>query len=523
MKNQGHSTVRLGFWAVILFSVFAWAPATYPGYWESLEGFRPVFNAVQTSGIAAVATEPDLWRGTGSAAFLLTHPFIVLGMSPVAAVRLTFAIAFVLGGLGMYVWLRDRWGDRAAGMAGLLYMLWPPLLATVYVRGSLSDAMVLGLLPLAFAGASIYAERRSPSAVAVVALSLLWMWRTQAGLALLATVLLLAYVLLVEHNTLAAAVVGLSAAAGFTSLLPLWSIQGDSPVAFYDHFVYPHQLLIGTWTVAPSMAGWQDHYPFQLGLAVIAFGTVAIWLWLRQRHRWHGAPLPRLLGFSAGTAFLLIVLSLPFSAPLWRVTSADRLFTYPWQVLLLAGPLLALAAASLPVLLPDLARPLLWTVLVGLVVLGSLAYLTAEFTQFEPPDEPVAVYGETHDIVLLEAEVTEDSSARAAELAVTWQVMQPLPFDYNVFFQALAPAEEDDLEVVAQLDTQPLEGMRPATTWLPGEIFTDTYTLDLSSAPPAQRAEDRGLRYYFGYYDWRSGERLPVDGGIDDKLVLYGE
>ena len=71
---------------------------------------------------------------------------------------------------------------------------------------------------------------------------------------------------------------------------------------------------------------------------------------------------------------------------------------------------------------------------------------------------------------------------------------------------------------MAQLDAQPLAGARPATSWRPGEILAETYTLDLSNAPA-----DTPLRYYFGYYDWRDGQRLPVDGGLDDKLVLDGE
>ena len=507
---------------MLLFSVFAWAPTTYPGYWEAIEGFRPVFNAARPSAIAGVATQADLWRGTGSAAYLIAQPLMLLGMTPVAAVRATFAIAIILGGLGMYVWLRERWGDRAAGLAGMLFMLWPPLLATIYVRGSLSDAVVLGLLPLALAAVAIYAEHRSPSAVAVIALSLLWMWRTQAGLAAAVTALLLAYALIVERSWITAAVVSLSAAAGFTSLLPLWSIRSPSPILFFDHFVYPHQLLYGGWSLAPSVAGWQDRYPFQLGLAVIAFGIVALWLWFTQRQTWRATPFARLLGFSVLAALLLIVLSLPVSSPLWRITRADRLFTYPWQLMLLAGPLLALVAASLPVTAPDLGKPVLWTVLIGLIVLAGLPYLAAEFTQVSPPDAPRAVYGDAPDIVLLDAKITENADAQQAELAVTWQTMQPLPFDYNVFFQALSSAP-DGQAVVAQLDTQPLQGERPATTWLPGEIFTDTYTLDLSGPDALPTADGQGLRYYFGYYDWRDGARLPVDGGIDDKLILFGE
>ena len=522
MIGEEDDSVRLGFWAVLLFSVFAWAPTTYPGYWESLEGFLPVFNALQPSAIAGVATAADLWRGMGSATFLLTQPLMLLGMTPVAAVRASFAIAIVLGGLGIYVWLRDRWGDRAAGLAGMLYMLWPPLLATVYVRGSLSDAMVLGLLPLAFAGAAIFSEHRSPSAVAVVAVSLLWMWRTQAGLALAVTILLLAYVLIVERSRLAALVVGLSAGAGFTSLLPLWSIQAGSPAAFFDHFVYPHQLLSGTWNVAPSVAGWQDRYPFQLGFVALAFGIAALWLWFTQRQAWSGSVQARLLGFTAVGARLLVLLSLPVSSSIWRLSGVDRLFTYPWQILLVAGPLLAALAGSLPVTMPDLGKPLLWTALVGLVVLGSLPYLTTEFTQVEPPDAPLAVFGDAREVVLLDAKLTEDAAAQEAELAVTWQALQPLPFDYNVFFQALASTPEG-MEVVAQLDTQPLQGERPATTWMPGQIFTDTYKLDMSQMELPIAASESQLRYHFGYYDWRDGSRLPVDNGIDDKLIFYGE
>jgi hypothetical protein len=522
MIGQEAGTVRLGFWAVLLFSVFAWAPTTYPGYWESLEGFVPVFNAVQPSAIAGVAVKADLWRGTGSAAFLPAQPLILMGVAPVVAVRAAFAVAILLGGLGVYVWLRDRWGDRAAGLAGMLYMLWPPLLATVYVRGSLGDAMILGLLPLAFAGAAIFSEHRSPSAVAVIAVSLLWMWRTQAGLAAAATLLLLAYVLLVERSWLTAIVVGLSAAAGFTTLLPFWSIQAESSISFFDHFVYPHQLLFGEWNVAPSVVGWQDRYPFQLGFAAIAFGIVALWLWLNKPHAWRGTVLARLFVFAGAGALLLIVLSLPVSSPLWRLSGANRLFTYPWQIMLLAGPLLAVLAGSLPVTMPHLGKPLLWTVLIGLVVLGSLSYLTTEFTQVEPPDSPVALFGDGPHVALLDAAVTEDATEREAELEVTWQALQPLPFDYNVFFQAHASASEGT-EVVAQLDVQPLEGERPATTWRPGEIFTDTYKLDISQAGGVAAGSETGLRYHFGYYDWRDGSRLPVDSGIDDKLILYGE
>ncbi|MEZ4731637.1 MAG: hypothetical protein R3E79_31345 [Caldilineaceae bacterium] len=253
---------RPGFWTVLLLGSFAWAPATYPGYWQALEGFTPIFNAVQPGRLATIATAPDLWRGSGAATFLLTRPLLLLGADPVTAVRITFILSLILGGLGIYIWLRLRLGDRAAGLAGILYMGAPPFLATIYVRGSLSDALILGLLPVALAGVAIYAEVGLVSAAGIVLVALGWMWQTQAGLAVFCALLLLLYALLVERSWMAALVVLLSSAAGLATIIPLFRMQATPPVNFIEHFVALYQLFRSQWTVAPSLPGWQDQYPF---------------------------------------------------------------------------------------------------------------------------------------------------------------------------------------------------------------------------------------------------------------------
>ncbi|MCX6049849.1 MAG: hypothetical protein NT075_32520 [Chloroflexi bacterium] len=513
---------RTGFWAVLLLSVLAWAPATFPGYWQSLDGFVPVFNATSPNAIANIATASDLWRGIGSGTFLLVRPLIVLGLGPVAAVRVTFALCLLLGGLGIYVWLCPRLGDRGAGLAGAVYMLLPSFLATVYIRGSLSDALMLGLLPLALAGIAIHAQSRSMSAAILVVITLLWMWRTQAGLAILATCFLLLYSLWVERQWVTVWVVLLSGAAGLTSLIPLWAVTAPSPVNFQDHFVFLFQLFASNWQVAPSLPGWQDAYPFQLGFAAVSFSALTLWLWQvaphsRQKIRWQADWLGRLLGFSFIGTVILIILSLSMSEPLWRLSHAERLITYPWQILLLAGPLLAVTAGSLPVLHSEFNANAYWSILLTLVVLSSYPYLSTTFTQVTPPDAPVAVIGGNDNFVLLSANLTEHKQPRTATLEVTWQVLQPIGFDNNVFFQALT-GDDDSPVVVAQLDRQPCDGKCLMTSWQPGKILTDTYQLDLTKA-----AQTPNLRYYFGYYDWRDGKRLPVDGGINDKLVFHGQ
>jgi hypothetical protein len=222
------------------------------------------------------------------------------------------------------------------------------------------------------------------------------------------------------------------------------------------------------------------------------------------------------LAFCLAGSGVLALLALPISGWLWALTGAERLLTYPWQVLLLAGVLLAALAGSLPMLTRALAAPVYWASLITATILASYPYLTTNYTQVQPPIAPVAIFGTNNDVALLAAQLTEDRGAGEAKLDVTWQTLRPLPFDYSIFFQAIAPSPEGD-QVVGQLDAQPRDGARPATTWGVGEILTDTYTLQMNGSVAAPE-----LHYYFGYYDWRDGARLPVNGGLDDKVILAG-
>jgi hypothetical protein len=521
MNSRDTYRPRVGFWVVLILGVFAWAPAAYPGYWQGLEGFTPVFNALQPGTISTLAADADLWRGTGSAAYILAQPFLMLGLPATATIRFLFAFLLVIGGLSVYAWMAPRWGDRAAGLAGFLYMLLPPVLATVYVRGSLADAWILALLPLALAAIAYYGLTVSPAAAAALVVSILWMWRTQAGLALLATVLLFLYALLVERNRIAGLVVAVSGVAGFVSLIPLWSIQRPAPVDFFAHFVYAFQLGDNGWTVAPSIPGWQDEFPFQLGFAALALGVLALWLWLSRAENRSTTTYRAFLGFAAIGTITLVLLSLNPAGFFWRITGLHRMLTYPWQTLLLAMPLLAALAGSVTALLPQLSRVPYWPALVGLTLLASYPYLRTDFTQYAPPDRPYATLGGHNEIVLLEAFLEESTDPPGAQLDVVWQTRYPLATDYSIFFQAQVE-DGDGYRSIAQLDMPPHGEALPPTSWRPGEILEYRYELDLAQAAAAGDLSGQELRYIFGYYDWRDGVRLPVDGGIDDKLIFYG-
>lgn len=565
-------TRQSGLWATIIAIVFVAGPATYPGYWQSAEGFVPIFNAAQSRPIADIATLPDFWRGMGSATFLLTQPLLSLAdlvsldLQKTTAVRVTFILALLMGGLGIYAWLLPKLGDRSAGLAAALYALFPPFLTTIYARGSLSDALIMGLFPIALMGASSYKRTRAISGLGALLVSILWMWRVQAGMALFATILLLLYIGIVEQDWrgILGAIVG--GALGLATWFLFGNITAPSAVSFTDNFVPFYQLLLNR--LLPTNSEMMEQAIFQptalhLGFALLGLVILTLWYWrfgytirrdeeATQDHLDDmpslSSSLTRLLWFSLIGCVLLVSCSLAFSNPLWQATGANRLLTYPFQTVLLSAPFWAMFAGSLLVVNRSFMHTPYWLVLILLTLLNGAPYLLPNYTQFVPADQPFAMVGDGYDTIVLNATLTEDftqpseeqsnsattllpttkiSNPPEAILEVTWQTLHTPEFDYNVFFQALI-VDGEELTVLTQIDGQPLEGKRPATTWLPGEILTDRYRLDLSDLPQRADGEPIALRYYFGYYDWREGgARQPIlladSKNVDDKLTFYGQ
>ena len=81
---------------------------------------------------------------------------------------------------------------------------------------------------------------------------------------------------------------------------------------------------------------------------------------------------------------------------------------------------------------------------------------------------------------------------------------------YKVFVQLL----DVNRQVAAQRDAMPLAGARPTTSWLPGEVLTDAYVLEV----PAGLACPCEL--IAGLYDPLTGARLTLAGADADAASL---
>jgi hypothetical protein len=438
-------------------------------------------------------------------------------MAPELAVKWVLLSTLLLGALATYAWLTPLFGDRGGALGAIVWLALPFTLATVYARGSLGEMLVLALLPLALAGLRALAMQGSLLGAAVAVVAILWMWRAQAGLALPAGLLLVAYAALVLRHRLALLTAAVAGGVGLLGVVGLFGVTAPPVVPFADQFITLYGLL---------RTGAAAGEPVQLGAATLGLAALGIF-GLYAGDRLAGNEERRLMVLAAVTTLLLIAVALPWAAWLWRVSGAERLYTYPWQPLLVSGPLLAALAAAVPALLSDFRRTPLFVATVVAVLIAAQSALAIVWSTVDPPARPVAIVG-ANALALLDARVIEAPGAgetpATATLSLGWQVLRTPPFDDNLFFQAVREGA-DGVQVLAQLDVQPVAD-RPATTWTRGETLAGAYTLTLPAGIDPSTA---GLLYHVGFYDWRDGARRAVTTGLaatpvgaEDKLVLDG-
>jgi uncharacterized membrane protein len=267
---------------LFLLTIFAFAPLTYPGFFQSHSGFLPIYNLYDLeinlgdfSWAPTVGRGYDLLRGEGVLPYYVAELFRWLGASGAEAIRWSYGLSFGLSAWAMYGWAKRLWGGRAALIAAVVYTYLPYHLAVVYVQGALAEAWAFVGFPLVFwALHNLLNEEAEGSRyrqAATLALLCVALLLTHVGLTLCLVLLAVAWVFVGQPGRASARKMGWSLLAlaaglvlGFLALVPTMVKHGFSlvpPVDFYQHFVYPFQLFSAAWGYGASVAGWQAGHP----------------------------------------------------------------------------------------------------------------------------------------------------------------------------------------------------------------------------------------------------------------------
>lgn len=511
---------------VLLLTVFAVAPLTYPGFFQAHTGFLPVFRVIHLGQpeAAAFASPADSLRSDGILPYALIWPVFRLSGSGIAAIKWGYGLAFVLGALGVYAWSRRRLGSKGALLAAAVYTYLPWHLSTVYVRGAYAEAWLWAFWPFILWAVDRPPDRRLLTGTVLVG-ALAACGLTQVGLSGM-FVLGLAVIVNLRRHTSAGQRLASVLAMALVLVIELSSAAARIP--FADHFLYPYQLLSAAWGWGPSVAGWADDMSFQLGIAAVALGVLAPVLVSAGHREQAGAAvspdepgagparsLRRAVWLATAAVLIIALLTLPPAAPLWRLSGAQGLLTYPWQILALTGLPLAFLAGSVVRLEPRLSELPALAGLTALVVLASYSTLAPRFTRIDPGLAPVAILQPAEStvpqILLLETAIDSPSEITPTlTLTLTWQAVEPVIGNYSVFVHLLAP----DGSKVAQRDSRPCGGACPTNTWSPGQIVLDRYELTVPQGAPAGP-----FRLALGLYLLEGGQRAEVLGR-DDRTVI---
>jgi 4-amino-4-deoxy-L-arabinose transferase-like glycosyltransferase len=416
---------------VVAFSLFAWAPLLTPAYFLKAHDaahsvfFLTEFHQGIQDGYLYPRWGPDHCLGYGYPTFIFYAPlpyyvaevFHLLGAGPTAAIKITYALAFILSGLTMYAFGKRLWGPVAGLVSAVVYTYVPYRLVDIYVRCAFYEFCTFVFFPLILLLFLELVETGQLRYLALAGLAYAGLILTHIVTAFLFTPLLMAYVLWLvlrkagpslrqwlrlSSLSLAAAVLALGLSAVF--LLPVTversyiaQEQWTRATYSYDqHFIYPFQLLSAFWDYGYAVEGPEDTMSLQLGLAAVTMSLVVAVLALRRRTSEWGTIL-----FFLGLTLIIILAMLPISPPLWQILSVAALVQFPWRLLALAAfTLSVLAGAAVPGLSSEAYRnpgaegegegepasapnPRLYVLLL-VIILASFGYTLPEYTELSP-------------------------------------------------------------------------------------------------------------------------------------------
>ena len=542
-------------------SLFAVAPLAYPGYVQVHSGFVPVYNLADLAArplhpgwIPTIATGFDPLRGDGLLPYYLALPVVWAGGTPLLGVKAIFALSWLLGALGMFVWLRWALGAGGAALAALVYTYLPYRIAAVYVRGAWGEALCLGLLPLAML--AVTRPVRGHLGVRALWAGLAWaaLGLSQLGLAGWCGMFVMGWLLLgglirdrrpamgrmwLRRALLAGAALGGLLAAGIAGMSAAGWTAAPTLISFDEHFVYPAQLFSAFWGFGASRPGWDDGLSLGFGFAAVGLTVLTLVLSLRPAAR---QAEPGSLRLRAPLVSALVLTGLLFSPSLvlWQHLGLSQLVTYPWQLLGLIGLCLSVLAGAAVQLDARLAELPVRAGLIALTLLASYSYLEPRYTKAAPGSQPLATW-DANRLLLLDEEIQVAIPPHAAGLSrptpgwvpvgdygsprpgdtldvrLIWQITRPFDRDLKLFVHLLS----GDGRLLAQADPLAGAGAGPKGDdyltghWEPGQLIVTDAAVTLPLDAPAGP-----YRMAFGLYDGTSLERLPLAGSQDGEMVV---
>jgi hypothetical protein len=530
---------------VVVLSIFAIAPLFQPGFfWGAHDARHSVyflyeFDRSVQDGVLYPRWSPDITFGYGYPLFNIYSPlafymgevFHLLGLDLVSSIKMVFALAFVLSGVSMYFFVRRLMGSWAGLVAGLVYVYIPYHICDVYVRGAFAESVALIFFPLILWCFYETVERPHPTALLGAGLSYAGLIFSHNGLLLLFSPFLGIYLIFLvlsgvwqdvprsaswrqnftmlgkallkrARMPLASLLLGLGLSAIFwlPMALEFRYVRLDQWLGGYydyrDDFVYFFQFFSPFWGHGLSRPGPYDDLPFQIGAVPVILSIMSLAVVGRIKDQaWR-----RMLLFFQGAVLIIVFLMLAASTAFWEILPIVIFAQFPWRLLALMMPCVAFLAGSvadIPEGRDGRTSAMATTALVGLVILGSYAYLSPQI--IEPAEGPVSLSAMMRFM--------RDSDQMTGSMAWTHDVPGWSAFAEYVVDQEQAP------ELKVDLASLPKPRRR---------LAVDLQDSSTASQNLWVHAEEEGRIIFniFYYPGWHAYVLRGPEGGIERELEI---
>ena len=349
---------------ITIFSIFILKDLYKSGFYTSHDGPHQVVRLYYFDQAVRDGQIPPRWvggllNGFGYPLFIFSYHFpwfiaesmLLLGLSIIDSIKMTFLIGFILSGFTMYFFQKEVFGRLAAISAVTVYLLAPYRFSNIFVRAAIGDATIFIFPPLLFL--SVYKLKTTNNKV--------WMWISLAAVSIAGMLLshamvfllfFLAYFMyfvwsfilskkriLILRNYITSTFLGFCLAGYYfipsfieRNFTKFESIMKSTFVG--NTFLNLKELIYSPWGYG-MMHAKEGGMSFQVGITqwiVVVLSGLLIIYYLVKKDKRNNKHITE-AGFYLIIFILSIILMLPISLPFWKMISDFVIVDFTWRIL----------------------------------------------------------------------------------------------------------------------------------------------------------------------------------------------
>jgi len=331
---------------------------THDGEYHVIRFFE--FDKVIRSGDLYPRWAPDLNNGFGVPLFNYVYPlpnyiaslFHLFGFGFIDTFKLNLFFATLVGGVFMYFWTKEFWGELGGFVSSVFYTFSPYHFLDIYVRGSVGEVWALAFFPAFLWSITKFLKERKKISFFSSSIFLSFVIFSHNILALMFFSFTLFYIsflifqskdikyLMLSVFLIIFLSLGLSSIFWLPAIFERQYVRGLEVYDYSRNFPEFYQLIIPSWGTGFSQNSLQNQLSFQIGIANLLGIFMSIVLLAKKSYR-------KIILFFLGSFIIVFFLMLKMSLPIWQNFPFFNYFQFPWRFLSLEILFASFIAGSL--------------------------------------------------------------------------------------------------------------------------------------------------------------------------------